>query len=240
MCALDIVEGLTFLIRFDNNEDLDNFKTVCAKEENTRVLETDIINTDDSDDEDDHRLHHIIEKKVAIKRHVKHIPLFIYNNANEKHCNALLTQHLRNILNFVSMRAIDHDELMDHDTTTWFTCRDSYKVRSYEELKHRFFENTKESQPNFVELLPINVVVNIKGLTYRCYDWLLNGAHEKLGESKHHTQLLEEYIRSLRWCNGEQIESTYTHFHSRKISVITCEGYYPSVNQVFDRLFQST
>ena len=51
------------------------------------------------------------------------------------------------------MRAIDHNELMDHDMTTWFTCRDYYKVCSYEELKHRFFETTKESQPNFVRII---------------------------------------------------------------------------------------
>ena len=77
---------------------------------------------------------------------------------------------------------------------------------------------------------------------YRCYDWLLNGAHKHVAKGKHHTDTLRKYIKIMgysRDCNGEQVDLTFKHFHSRKISMNKYKGH-SSVNQIFDHLFQNT
>ena len=57
---------------------------------------------------------------------------------------------------------------------TWFSYKRDPKI---ETLRLEFNKELEESQPNFTKLLPIKVIMRMSNLTYRCYDWLLNGAH---------------------------------------------------------------
>ena len=138
------------------------------------------------------------------------------------------------------MRTIDHDELMDHNTTTWFSHRESYTVKSYQALKELFQMELKESHPNFMHLLPIKVIVRISNLTYRCYDWLLNGAHRYLNRNEYTAKSLNQYVRlsrALRRCNGKQQSKSYIKFQSRKITLNKCKGDI-TINDMFIHLFQ--
>ena len=147
VCSLDVVEGVCFLVRFDNDEDLSEFTKLCKKD------------SDSSSDEESYSDNYDeVERKVVIKHHVKHIPIFICKNQHEPNCNVLLKQHLQSLINFISVRAIDHDDLTNHNTTTWFSCRD-YSVKNYEEFKNLYIEECKKTQSNFVKLLPIKIVV---------------------------------------------------------------------------------
>ena len=56
ICSLDIKEGLTFLVKFENQEDLNEFSEICKKEDNVWIVYKDVVNKDDessSDDDDD-------------------------------------------------------------------------------------------------------------------------------------------------------------------------------------------
>ena len=183
VCSLDVKEGVTFLIPFENEMDLNEFTEICKESGGTWIVHKDITTKDDSESDgssDENPTDNLLERKVVIQHHVKHIPLFICKNAQSHECNLLLKHHIQNLINFVNVRAIDHDELMDHNTTTWFSHRESYTVKSYQVLKELFQMELKESHPNLMHLLPIKVIVRISNLTYRCYDWLLNGAHRYL------------------------------------------------------------
>ena len=135
---------------------------------------------------------------------------------------------------------IDHDELMDHDTTRWCSHRESYTVKSYQALKELFQKELKESHPNFMHLLPIKVIVRISNLMYRCYDWLLNGAHKHLNKNECIAKSLNRYVRlsrALCRCNGKQQLKSYNKFQSRKITLNKCKGDI-TVNDMFNHLFQ--
>ena len=53
VCAIDIIEGIDFVISFNSNEDLQTFCTICNQEyhENVSLKGTDIIINSDNEEE---------------------------------------------------------------------------------------------------------------------------------------------------------------------------------------------
>ena len=234
---------MTFLVSFENEMDLNEFTEICKESGDTWIVHKDITTKDDGDNDDssdENPTNNLLERKVVIQHHVKHIPLFICKNMPSHKCNLLLKHHIQNLINFVNVRTIDHDELMDHDTTTWFSQRESYTVKSYQVLKELFQKELKESHPNFMHLLPIKVIVRISNLTYRCYDRLLNGAHRHLNKNEYIAKSLNRYVRllrALRRCKGKQQLKSYITFQSRKITLNKCKGDI-TINDIINHLFQ--
>ena len=102
-------------------------------------------------------------------------------------------------MNFINFRAFDFDELQDHNTTTWLSYKEFQKIKPFEEFKDDFHKECKESQPNFTKLLPVKIIVRMRDLMYRCYDWLSNGAHKKLEENKVNELCLHKYMKLMTW-----------------------------------------
>ena len=78
------------------------------------MVDKDVITNEEreSGDEDEPFSHNnTIKEKVSVKHHIKHLPLLICNDQNEMQCSMSLKHHLKSILNFVSTRALDYDEL---------------------------------------------------------------------------------------------------------------------------------
>ena len=153
----------------------------------------------------------------------------------------MLKHHLKRLINFVSVTAFDQYELEDHNTTTWFSHKGHYKIKSYEEFREIYHKETHEPNPNFIDMLPIKIVVKINSSTSRSHNWLLNRSHKYVPKSKHHMTALCEYLEileTLQHCNGYQSNGSYKRFHSRKCLMNKCKGQF-NVNTIFDRLFHS-
>ena len=69
------------------------------------------------------------------------------------------------MLNLVNFRAYDHDELLGHNTTTWFSYKRDQKIETIETFRLEFNKELEESQPNFTKLLPIKVIMRMSNLT---------------------------------------------------------------------------
>ena len=106
VCYLDVVEGMTFLVNFKNEQDLRNFTETVSDLKHTWVSLRDLAEDDDSNNDDS------LERKI---------PVFTTKDLHSFECNSLLIQHLQSVLNFVNFRSTDHDELLCHNTTTWFS-----------------------------------------------------------------------------------------------------------------------
>ena len=159
MCSLRVIEGLIFLVEFENEESFQSFFEMYGGQEDIHIA--------DLEDE-------TIKKKITIYKRVKDVPIFSSRNLKSKKGNCLSKHQLQSVLNFINFRPHDHDELLEHNTTTWFSYKRDWKIETF---KLEFNKELEESQPNFTKLLPIKVIMRMSNLTYRCYDWLLNGAH---------------------------------------------------------------
>ena len=180
---------MTFLAEFDNEEALSEFSELCSKENNVLIIHSSddaviINNSDESDSDNDQDNCSYIQRKIILHYELKHIPIFSSRDINSKSGNELLKHHLQAIVNFISFRAFDFDELRDHNTTTWFSYKEFQEMKTFEDFRDAFHKECKESQPNFTKLLSVKIIVGMHDLTYRCYDWLLNRARKKLEKTK--------------------------------------------------------
>ena len=104
VCAIDIIEGIDFIISFNSNEDLQTFCTICNQEyhENVSLKGTDIIiNSDNEEESNDYGE---LSLKLTIHEPMKHLPLF--SSRQPLHFlqgNTLLKQHMQSLLNLVSI-----------------------------------------------------------------------------------------------------------------------------------------
>ena len=76
VCAIDIIEGIDFVISFNSNEDLQTFCAICNRDyhENVYLRGTDIIiNSDNEEESNDYRE---LLLKLTIHEPMKHLPLF--------------------------------------------------------------------------------------------------------------------------------------------------------------------
>ena len=162
MCSLRVTEGLIFLVEFENEKSFQSFFEMYGGQEDIHIA--------DLEDE-------TIEKKMTIYKHINDIPIFLSRNLESKEGNCVLKHQLQSVLNFLNFRAHGHDKLLRHDITTWFSYKRDQKIKTIETFRLEFNKELEESQPNFTKLLPIKVIMQMSNLTYRCYDWLLNGAH---------------------------------------------------------------
>ena len=129
-------------------------------------------------------------------------------------------------VNFVSMRALDEDELEEHHTTTWFSFDDNHNIKSYDEFLELYNDQLHEINPNFINMLPIKITVNTNSFTSRSHEWLLNGCYKNVQRNTHHMDELCKYleiIEILRHFNGTRCKHSYKHYHSRKFSTNTCK-----------------
>ena len=104
VCAIDIIEGIDFVISFNSNEDLQTFCTICNRDyhENVSLRGTDIIiNSDNEEESNDYGE---LSLKLTIREPMKHLPLF--SSRRPLHFlqgNQLLKQHMQSLLNLVSI-----------------------------------------------------------------------------------------------------------------------------------------
>ena len=70
----------------------------------------------------------------------------------------------------MSIRASDQYELEDHNTTRGFSHKGHYKIKRYEEFREIYHKETHEPNLNFIDMLPIKIVVKINSLTPRSHD----------------------------------------------------------------------
>ena len=231
VCYLDVVEGMTFLVNFKNEQDLHNFTETVSDLKHTWVSLRDLAEDDDSNNDDS------LERKISVCYKVKSIPIFTTKDLHSFECNSLLKQHLQSVLNFVNFRSTDHDELLCHNTTTWFSyTSDANVVERFETLRELFRNKTKESYPVYTDLLPLKIVTKIRNQTYRCYEWMMNGAHKTIGRINR--TCLRKYtlvIKILKEHDGYVNVNTFEKFQMRKIFLKKING--ETTNEVFDRLF---
>ena len=148
VCAIDIIEGIDFVISFNSNEDLQTFCSICNRDfhENVSLRGTDIIiNSDNEEESNDYGE---LSLKLTIHEPMKHLPLF--SSRRPLHFlqgNKLLKQHMQSLLNLVSIGSSD-GELDDvHNTTILYSMNDN-KYPSLETLEEAFND---ESRITFVD-----------------------------------------------------------------------------------------
>ena len=148
VCAIDIIEGIDFVISFNSNEDLQTFCAICNREyhENVSLKGTDIIiNSDNEEESNDYGE---LSLKLAIHEPMKHLPLF--SSRQPLHFlqgNKLLKQHMQSLLNLVSIQSSD-GEMDVHNTTILYSMKDN-KYPSLETLEEAFND---ESHITFMDL----------------------------------------------------------------------------------------
>ena len=76
VCAIDIIEGIDFVISFNSNEDLQKFCAICSRDyhENVSLRGTDIITN--SNNEEESNYYGELSLKLTIHEPMKHLPLF--------------------------------------------------------------------------------------------------------------------------------------------------------------------
>ena len=159
VCAIDIIEGIDFVISFNSNEDLQTFCTICNQEyhENVSLKGTDIIINSDNEEEESND-YGKLSLKLTIHEPMKHLPLF--SSRQPLHFlqgNKLLKQHMQSLLNLVSIQSSD-GEMDVHNTTILYSMKDN-KYPSLETLEEAFND---ESRITFVDLLPLSIQICTK------------------------------------------------------------------------------
>ena len=221
VCAIDIIEGIDFVISFNSNEDLQTFCAICNREyhENVSLKDTDIIIN--SDNEEENNDYGELSLKLTIHEPMKHLPLF--SSRQPLHFlqgNKLLKQHMQSLLNLVSIRSSDC-EMDVHNTTILYSMKDN-KYPSLETLEEAFND---ESRVTFVDLLPFSIQICTKVPSKDFYERQTNGFRQtgfqyEINKELHNTYL--DICSLLIDCNGTKVRDTNQWFHKRKISMNTC------------------
>ena len=220
VCAIDIIEGIDFVISFNSNEDLQTFCTICNREyqENVSLKGTDIINSDNEEESNDYGE---LSLKLTIHEPMKHLPLF--SSRQPLHFlqgNKLLKQHMQSLLNLVSIRSSD-GEMDVHNTTILYSMKDN-KYPSLETLEEAFND---ESRVTFVDLLPFSIQICTKVPSKDFYERQTNGFRQTGFQYEFNKELHNTYLdicSLLIDCNGTKVRDTNQWFHKRKISMNTC------------------
>ena len=221
VCAIDIIEGIDFVISFNSNEDLQTFCAICNREyhENVSLKGTDIIiNSDNEEDSNDYGE---LSLKLTIHEPIKHLPLF--SSRQPLHFlqgNKLLKQHMQSLLNLVSIRS-SNGEMDVHKTTILYSMKDN-KYPSLETLEEAFND---ESRITFVDLLPLLIKICTKVSSKDFYKRQTNGFRQTGIQYEFNKELHNTYLdicSLLIDCNGTNVHDTNQWFHMRKISMNTC------------------
>ena len=191
VCAIDIIEGIDFIISFNSNEDLQTFCAICNRDfhENVSSRGTDIIiNSDNEEESNDYRE---LSLKLTIHEPMKHLPLF--SSRRPLHFlqgNILLKQHMQSLLNLVSIQSSD-GELDDvHNTTILYSMNDN-KYPSLETLEEAFND---ESHVTFVDLLLFSIQICTKAPSKDFYKRQTNGFRQTGFQYEFNKELHNTYL----------------------------------------------
>ena len=168
---------------------------------------------------------------------MRHIPLLAATENALFKFNTHLKHHLRGLMNFVSIRALDFDELQEQNITTWFSSHEWYGSKTYDKFKEAYTKRKNDDTLSFFDLLSIKVVVKTNCLTNRTHDWLLRGTYNNATTHQHNNLLFHTTLKTmlqLHRCRGYQVKNSYKHFHSRKISLNKCKQSIRTVNHILD------
>ena len=221
VCAIDIIEGIDFVISFNSNKDLQTFCTICNREyhKNVSLKGTDIIiNSNNEEESNDYGE---LSLKLIIHEPMKQLPLF--SSRQPLHFlqgNKLLKQHMQSLLNLVSIRSSD-GEMDVHNTTILYSMKDN-KYPSLETLEEAFND---ESRITFVDLLPFSIQICTKVPSKDFYDRQVNGFRQTGFQYEFNKELHNTYLdvcSLLIDCNGTKVCDTNQWFHKRKVSMNTC------------------
>ena len=116
-----------------------------------------IIDSDEEGDDNDDNSKHFnenITRKLVIAKNVRHIPLFSSTENTLFKFNTHLKHHLRGLMNFVSIRAFDFDELQEHSSTTWFSSHEWYGIKTYDEFKEAYTKRQNDDTTSFLIYYP--------------------------------------------------------------------------------------
>ena len=221
VCAIDIIEGIDFVISFNSNKDLQMFCAICNRDyhENVSLRGTDIIMN--SDNEEESNDYGELSLKLTIHEPMKHLPLF--SSRQPLHFlqgNKLLKQHMQSLLNLVSIQSSD-GELDVHNTTILYSMKDN-KYPSLEALEEAFNDETRIT---FVDLLPFSIQICTKVPSKDFYKRQMNGFRQTGIQYEFNKELHNTYLdicSLLIDCNGTKVRDTNQRFHKRKISMNTC------------------
>ena len=171
VCAIDIVEGIDFVVSFDSNEDLQRFCAICNRDyrKNVSLRGTDIIVNSDNEEESNN--YGELSLKLTICAPMKHLPLF--SSRQPLHFlqgNKLLKQHIQSLLNLVSIQSSD-GELDVNNTTILYSMNDN-KYPSLEALEEVFNDETRIT---FMDLLPFSIQICTEAPSKDFYKRQTNG-----------------------------------------------------------------
>ena len=220
VCAIDIIEGIDFVVSFNSNEDLHTFCAICNRDyrENVSLRGTDIIVN--SDNEEDSNYYGELSLKLTIRAPMQHLPLF--SSRQPLHFllgNKLLKQHIQSLLNLVSIRS-SNSELDVNNTTILYSMNDN-KYPSLETLEEAFNDETRVT---FVDSLPFSIQICTKAPSKDFYRRQTNGFRQTGIQYEFNKELHSTYLdicSLLIDCNGTKVRDTNRRFHKRKISMNT-------------------
>ena len=217
VCAIDIIEGIDFVVSFNSNEDLQTFCAICNRDyrENVSLRGTNIITN--SDNEEESNDYGELSLKLTIRVPMQHLPLF--SSRQPLHFllgNKLLKQHMQSLLNLVSIRSSD-GELDVNNTTILYSMNDN-KYPLLETLEEAFNDETRVT---FMDLLPFSIqICAIKRFLQKTNEWLRQtGIQYEFNKELHNTYL--DICSLLIDYNGTKVRDTNRRFHKRKISMNT-------------------
>ena len=220
VCAIDIIEGIDFVVSFNSNEDLQTFCAICNRNyhKNVSLRGTDIIvNSDNEEESNDYRE---LSLKLTIRVPMQHLPLF--SSRQPLHFllgNKLLKQHMQSLLNLVSIRLSD-GELDVNNTTILYSMNDN-KYPSLETVEEAFNDETRVT---FMDLLPFSIQICTKAPSKDFYRRQMNGFRQTGIQYEFNKELHSTYLDIcllLIDCNGTKVRDTNRRFHKRKISMNT-------------------
>ena len=220
VCAIDIIEGIDFVVSFNSNEDLQTFCATCNRDyrENVSLRGTDIIvNSNNEEESNDYGE---LSLKLTIRVPMQHLPLF--SSRQPLHFllgNKLLKQHMQSLLNLVSIQSSD-GELDVNNTTILYSMNDN-KYPSLETLEEAFNDETRIT---LVDLLLFSIQICTKAPSKDFYRRQTNGFRQTGIQYEFNKELHSTYLdicSLLIDCNITKVRDTNRGFHKRKISMNT-------------------
>ena len=110
------------------------------------------VKTDDSDSDNDEDKY--IQKKVVMHRRIQQFLLLLWKQStdHDPHFNKLLKFHIDSFVNFITLRALDSEDLKLRNTSTWFISeKPSFTYETFKE-KYRKLQDTMQ---DYMTLLPL-------------------------------------------------------------------------------------
>ena len=217
-----IHEGIETLTQFPSNESYSNFLQFMTNDDNILVVDTSKV----------------MCKKIIVRKRIETLSLLSYKDdetLNTKTLNNMLEIHIKTLFNFCKLRALDSDNLEFHDTTVWLVSEDPNNT--YEDFKMKY-KHLKNTNKDYMSLLPLKVMVKMKNLTEHSKQWYLNSPFTK--GSPNDLMASNKYLKVISHLHliGTTCEpSSETFFHKRNMHAVHSQHPFQSIDEFFDYLF---